>query len=178
MSHEVVQGLPTLPRDQWAHHHNFPEHVLLLGSHQNFRRINEYLVERVADGSDLVSIELTYRRWIAAMRSHEAYEERKLYPYLARRFGVPMSAGEIAEAVRGHEALHDAYDAVIDAFGASDRTRIEQALRAHAKVLDAHLDQEEEMVIPALLELSSEEFWEYYAGSLPELLRKLEARGL
>ncbi len=173
----ITNGLPQLPREEWATHPHFPAHVLLLGSHENFRDINAHLVTECERGAPLPMLEFHYRRWIAAMRSHEAYEERKLYPFLARRFGVSSESGPIAESERGHVALHAAHDEVVAAFSSGARPRVLTALRSHAAVLNAHLEQEEEMVIPALLALSPQEFREYYNAPLSLLLRQLEARG-
>lgn len=144
---------PTLDRNLWRDHPNYPSQVLLLGSHANFRRINTYLIDQVRGGSDLYLAGSLYRQWIRAMRSHEAYEEHKLYPYLARRWGADMTAAEA-----GHQELHTAYDAVIAAFEDEDREQAVAALSHHNDVLTAHLALEEELVIPLLLALSPEEF--------------------
>jgi len=153
---------PRIPRSEWASHDNFPEHVLLLGSHTNFRRISRHLVDRAAQAGDLFQIRSLFRRWIAAMRSHESYEEHKLYPYLSERWSQPFEA-----AKQGHAELHDKYDDVLSALSdaqdvADDGVR--RALEAHDRVLVDHLRLEEDMVIPLLLELSREEFRRYSYG--------------
>lgn len=97
--------------------------------------------------------------WKRGMSGHEAYEERKLYPYLSRRWGVSFEAAE-----EGHEqlAVHDrAVRAALDS-----GEGLAAALRGHHEVLIGHLALEEEMVIPLLLALTPEEF-EAYSNSWP-----------
>ena len=173
---------PMLPRDAWSAHPNFPAHVLLMGSHANFRRYSLALIEALRRGAlEVDVVELGYTRWISAMRSHEAYEERKLYPYLGRRFGWSFD-----EAREGHEALHAAHDAVRSAFAAlragavadaPGRDALIAALQVHHDVLDAHLDLEEDHVIPLLLALSREEFETYLESSIATLMRQLDEAG-
>ncbi|MGB8330970.1 MAG: hypothetical protein WCE62_12680 [Polyangiales bacterium] len=52
----------------------------------------------------------SFDRWIAAMRSHEAYEARKLYPYVEYRWQVSLD-----EARTGHDELHARADEVTEA---------------------------------------------------------------
>jgi len=107
------------------------------------------------------------------MRSHEHYEEAKLFPYLSRRCGQSFDAAEA-----GHQALHDAHDDVIAAF--EDEIRIEAvaALEKHDRVLREHLDLEETLVIPLLLAMPREEFVAYSRKSPHELMRALDDMGL
>lgn len=111
------------------------------------------------------------------MRSHEGYEEHKLYPFLERRWNVSFKAAEA-----GHHELHDRYDKVIEAFtrlriSTDDAERegeeqtLIQALQNHDRVLRQHLELEEDLVIPLLLELSPEEFELYCNSSISTLLR-------
>ena len=149
--------LPDIPREQWHQHPNFPNQVLLLGSHRNFRSISSILVQGAQAGESVPVLRSLYERWIGAMRSHEAYEERKLYPYLSQRWGVSF-----APSTKGHEELHDAHDAVIEAFDSG--IGVIDALQRHDRVLREHLEIEEDQVIPLLLELTAEEFTSYYHG--------------
>lgn len=171
---------PLLKRAEWPSHPRFPAQALLLGSHASFREVSEVLVEEAAGGGFVGPIERLYRRWISAMRSHEAYEEGKLYPFLERRWHASLAPAE-----QGHRALHAAHDAVlaaIEAAGERDEPHADEtlhaALRAHDAVLRAHLDVEEELVIPMLLELSPDEFAEYYAEPIHVLLQRLDARAM
>ena len=130
---------------------------------------------------EFVGLHSLFDRWIAAMRSHEAYEERKLYPYLEYRWGVSLD-----EARAGHDELHAHADEVVDAFRSLARpadtadpadapevpsdNQVLRALEAHHRALDAHLNLEEEAVVPLLLTLSPEEFDRYYRSPLSLLI--------
>ena len=175
----MSQHAPALSRPDWTSHPHWPEQVLLLGSHENFRRISAYLITAAGGGegkrSNLTAIASLYLRWITGMRSHESYEEHKLYPYLARRWGTDFAGAEA-----GHVALHTAHAAVVEAIAeAAEQGEITPALvaalRAHDQALDVHLELEEELVIPGLLALSPAEFHRYTMLSLPSLLAELDA---
>ena len=162
----------------WQAHPRFPSQALLLGSHENFRNVSATLVDEAASGGFVRPIGSLYRRWIGAMRSHEAYEEGKLYPYLERRWKTSLEAAEA-----GHHALHLAHDDVLATLAeaqAEDEQRageaLHEALRRHDEVLRNHLELEENLVIPLLLELSPDEFAEYCDESLHELMHRLDQR--
>jgi hypothetical protein len=142
---------PLIPRAEWSQHPNFPTQALLLGSHANFRAISEHLMQSARQRAPIAPISSLYRRWKAAIEGHEAYEERKLYPYLERRWGVSF-----ADAVAGHELLHARDREVRDALRTG--VGVAETLAAHHTVLVEHLDLEETLVIPLLLELSPAEF--------------------
>ena len=175
----LTAKLPKIPREEWVSHPRFRTQTLLLGSHSNFRRVSRHLVDS-ASREEFVGLHSLFDRWIAAMRSHEAYEERKLYPYLEYRWGVSLD-----EARAGHEELHARADDVVEAFRSlarpagvveSDEATTENpvlaALEAHDRTLDAHLNIEEEAVIPLLLALSPEEFDRYYRSPLSMLITR------
>lgn len=168
-----------ITRDEWRLHPRFPAQVLLLGSHENFRRVSKYLLQEAKAGRPHAPLESLFRRWISAMRGHEAYEEHKLYPFLARRWDVSFK-----DAEAGHVELHERYDAVLEAFARAratsdevsddERAGVVRALEAHDRVLHAHLELEEDLVVPLLLELSPEEFEFYCNSSIATLLRAYE----
>jgi len=172
----AAAALPQIPRENWQAHPRFRTQALLLGSHANFRRVSRFLIDQAAL-EQFVGLHSLFDRWIAAMRSHEAYEERKLYPYLEYRWGVSLE-----EARGGHAELHTRADEVVDAFRTlahpadpSDSNEnpadnpVLYALQAHDRTLGAHLDVEEEAVIPLLLALDPEEFDRYYRSPISML---------
>ncbi len=165
--------IPSVPRHAWSDHPHWPRQTLLLGSHANFRRISTQLVDHARRGEQLSWIASVYPQWIAAMRSHEGYEEYKLYPYLERRWGMSLTSAE-----RGHQRLHACDEAVRSALATLRREGVSitlhAALQEHDRVLREHLDHEEELVIPGLLELTPPEFDDYCALRLPELMRRLD----
>ena len=173
----VAVAVPNIPREDWTAHPRFRTQALLVGSHANFRRVSRYLVDQAAR-EEFVGLHSLFDRWIAAMRSHEAYEERKLYPYLEYRWQVSLD-----EARTGHGELHARADEVAEAFrslarpadpAASTETSTDNpvlhALQAHDRTLDDHLDVEEEAVVPLLLALDPEEFDRYYRSPLSMLI--------
>jgi hypothetical protein len=170
----VAVAVPSIPREDWTAHPRFRTQALLLGSHSNFRRVSRYLVDQAAR-EEFVGLHSLFDRWIAAMRSHEAYEERKLYPYLEYRWRVSLD-----EARTGHSELHARADEVAEAFRSlarpADSTEsstdnpVLRALQAHDRTLDDHLDVEEEAVVPLLLALDPEEFNRYYRSPLSMLI--------
>lgn len=164
---------PTLSRETWSSHPHWPNQVLLLGSHENFRDISAFLVkqaELAGQGWGWGAIEHLLRRWVGAMRSHESYEEHKLYPYLEHRWGLDFAPCQL-----GHVALHGAYDAAISVLREGEDqpdawSSLARALERHDEVLNAHLDIEEDVVIPALLGMEPAEFERYTALPLDRLL--------
>ena len=162
---------PQLSRQRWERHPNYPRQTLLLGSHDSFLAINDRLIEQAGRVQEVDALEPRYRYWIHAMRSHERYEEQKLYPYLEHRFGDSFEPSRA-----GHDALHEKHAAVLAAFRAvtaeagDAREQVATALREHRATLFEHLQLEERAVIPRLLQLSSEEFERYYALPLSLLL--------
>ncbi len=153
--------LEPVARERWADHPRFPDQALLLGSHENFRRISKVLVAgiSVAVRDDL------FHRWQAAMRSHEHYEEHKLYPFLRHRFGV-----KTAKLEAGHGALHAIEVELRRASAERDGASWATSMAQYDAVLHEHLRDEEDLVIPCLLALESSEFSAYYHGSMPSLL--------
>ncbi len=153
-----------LSRANWERHDNYPEHVLLLGSHRSFRDLSSQLVRRAMDGAGPSVLLPTFSWWKSGMRSHEGYEEHKLYPYLLHRWGL-----DCTHLTEGHEALAtcdaEVRVAVGEAFAA--------ALVNHDAVLNEHLDAEEELVLPALLALTRSEFIDYCDNPLSWLLRRV-----
>jgi hypothetical protein len=104
------------------------------------------------------------------MKSHEGYEEGKLYPYLSAKYGVSLAILELH-----HKSLGLAEDRVYDAERAGDALQFAHALKKHDEVLVPHLHQEEDLVIPLLLALTPREFERYSNGHLAGLLRELAA---
>ena len=153
-----------LPRHDWADHPHYPQQLLLVRSHEHFRHISATLLDHAERGGDIAGILAVFERWKAGMRSHEHYEEHKLYPYLAHRFDLnPTSMEEgHAELAEEDQRIRAAQNKPSDVFAA--------LLRRHHEVLLEHLDHEESRVIPALLALSPSEFDDYCNRSLGWLL--------
>lgn len=152
--------VPDIPRGTWTQQASFPSQVLLLGSHENFRRISCHLVEesqkRAAQGADIgdsLDLLFLFRRWKSAMKNHEGYEEGKLYPYLERTFELTTDSLRA-----GHNALGAADVRVVDAYERGTLSDVAVAFAQHEEILLPHLLLEEDLVIPCLLSLSPAEF--------------------
>ncbi len=155
--------IPALDRSQWTAHPRWPAQTLLLESHQSFRGWSRWIGDRVrvvGTGDPrrrarwLARLEDDFGWWTRGMRSHERYEESKLYPFLAAEWGATFE-----ELEAGHRALGRAREAVGAGFVVARAERVggydelTAALGEHGQVLLAHLDAEELRVIPMLLEL-------------------------
>ncbi|MEM1414592.1 MAG: hemerythrin domain-containing protein [Myxococcota bacterium] len=174
-SHERGRAL----RATFEAHPNYPEQTLLLRSHDGFRDVSRELIARAEEREDgwRAYVELVFRLWHRGMAGHEAYEEHKLYPYLARRFGLSLEV-----LAHDHERLHGERDAVLEALEEAHRAdsaeaddAVLSALRTYHATLDAHLDREEAMVIPPLLAMEPEEFERYTSQPIGRLLDALPA---
>jgi Hemerythrin HHE cation binding domain len=174
--------VPALAREDWATHPRFPAQTLLLDAHESFRKRAVWIRERVQaiDPSRPAGVLHRRRRWrlhmaddfawwMKGMRGHERYEERRLYPFLARRYGVSFAALEQA-----HRMLHEYEQAVTDGFaalapGAADEAErhaaLMAALCAYEDVLRVHLATEEDLIIPMLLALEPSEFDAFRSGA-------------
>ena len=199
-------SIPQLARDEWSKHPRFPAQALLLGSHDAFRRHSDWIITRVASLDPLDSDQYRRRQrwllrmstefewWMSGMRGHERYEETKLYPYLAHRYGASFARLE-----QGHHELsvhkeiirrafrisldpcpddpspqRKASPAVMSTRAQADAALLE-ALHTHRVVLLDHLRDEEDFVIPMLLAMSPTEFEYFYQTSPPELKRRMES---
>lgn len=147
--------VPEIPRDQWALHPNFPTNSGLLRAHDSFRDISAYLVEksREANTIEIAQLMFLFLRWKGAMKNHEAYEEGRLYPFLAERHGVSFDNLE-----RQHERLGQLERKVVQAWGEHNAGAVAGALEEHDQILVHHLAEEEDMVIPMVLALSPETY--------------------
>jgi hypothetical protein len=102
------------------------------------------------------------------MKSHESYEENKLYPYLVAKYGVKMAILELH-----HRKLGLAEERVYAADREGNALKFAHTLKKHDEILIPHLAQEEDMVIPLLLALEPREFENYSNGNIASLLRGL-----
>jgi hypothetical protein len=149
-------GRPLFGREQWRDHPRYPAQLLLVRSHAGFRAVSRHLVELAgAHERWAADCRALFEAWQGSMRAHEGYEELKLYPYLACRYGVTL--GALAE---DHVRMHGLEREVRRALGggAADATA---ALARYDEELVAHLAREEDIVIPMLLELPADEFLRY-----------------
>jgi hemerythrin superfamily protein len=165
---EILPSHLHIQRSEWRTHAHYPRQTLLLRSHDGFRSTSQALMEACLRGVQAARIRAYFGAWKGAMHSHEGYEEHKLYPFLEARWGVSMDL-----ARQGHEALSSCEDAV---FSAEEGSLLE-ALREHDRVLGDHLELEEDLVIPALLQLEPEEFDALTRFDIGTLLARFKRNG-
>jgi hypothetical protein len=171
-------ALPQIPRAEWEAHKNFRTQTLLLGSHANFREVSAFLIKQSEEnlkndpgGAPSLSLLHLFERWKRAMKSHERYEERKLYPFLVERFGLKPEELEQEHATLGKAdaRVRHAFEQPNDFWESNDERNAGavEALRAlmhHDQILRDHLEHEEDLVIPCLLTLSADEFARFSWG--------------
>ncbi|KAI9342641.1 hypothetical protein BDR26DRAFT_894633 [Obelidium mucronatum] len=197
----LIAALPKhlqIPRELWASHKNYTNNILLIQGHKRFRKASADILEgirsldhdsfKTQSGDSPRSLLSHFRSWHTSMGSHEAYEESKLYPFLCRRWDV-----DTRYLKQEHQEMHEKRDLVLAAFHrylnfenspqqyGSDSliaagTLLESAMADYDSFLRLHLAEEEEFVVPMLLELSREEFQEYYDTRATELFRKMDVR--
>lgn len=172
---------PLLAREDWPAHPRFPQQTLLLDSHASFRKRAVWILDRVVAIEPNGTAALHRRQrwcqrmaddfawWMKGMRGHERYEERRLYPFLAGRYGYSFAALEAA-----HRGLHERERAVMEAFAALVAGAVDEALRhadlvtalrAYEAALHVHLAAEEDVIIPMLLALEPSEFTAFRSGA-------------
>lgn len=149
--------LPRIPRETWTTHPRYPGQTLLLRSHASFRDVSRWLADESARASPQhARLRGVFLSLIRAMRGHEHYEEHKLYPYLESVYDVDL------KALRDeHAELHE-HEARVRSALESTSPALHALTEAYAIALDEHLQDEESLVIPMLLELTPDAFQRYY----------------
>lgn len=166
----LLPATPRFDRDAWTRHPHFPDQLLLLGSHASFVRISDSLIARArrlaAEPTAAWRDDTLYlfSWWQAGMKSHERYEEHKLYPYLSNRYCVSL-----ADLVAEHAELDERRPAVQAAIAGASAASIRAALSGFGETLVRHLRAEEDVVIPMLLDLDAGEFRRYLGAGANEL---------
>lgn len=147
--------VPDIPRSSWAAHPNYPTNSGLIRAHDSFRDISAFLVEKArgAGTIEIAQLMFLFLRWKGAMKNHEAYEEGKLYPFLADRHGVSFNVLE-----QQHKRLGEKERKAVNAWGAGEPSAVADALEEHDQILVHHLAEEEDMVIPMILSLTPEQY--------------------
>ncbi len=129
---------------------------MLLGIHDQFRKASAYLVEQ----RELHAIAHVFLPLARTLHHHHHAEEAMLFPLVEKRTGV---APERLQS--DHEELTDAIDAVEAGVMARLGTEaIVPLIQRFHTVLVEHLDREEDLVVPVLLELTPQQAWGLLEG--------------
>jgi len=147
----------------------------LLESHDGFIAAVDQFLERISQvetGLQLNARQVQrfagrlakeFRELQWGMGCHERYEESKLYPFLAQRFGAVCEP--LAEQHESLHALGAECETLLAAAAAElatgsplDLVAAKNLVDDYRQLLTNHLRQEEEIVIPLLLSMSPREF--------------------
>jgi len=126
---------------------------MLLGIHDHFRAAAQRLMEL----EDMLSIARLFVPLAQTLHHHHHAEEEMLFPTIHERTGT---------APDRLQADHDEMTAAITTVERALRSRegIATAVARFCEILVAHLDREEELVIPVLLELDPVTMWAQLRG--------------
>ncbi|WP_254919106.1 hemerythrin domain-containing protein [Oceanicola sp. 22II-s10i] len=174
------QGLPdemqfllrAHPRETWPDHPNFARSVQnWMGAHATFRTLASYVTEDTARFLDKEIDERTYAHTLAKyghilirnLHGHHTWEDRTFFPELG------AAEGRLQRGLDILEADHEALDATLDSFArganrvvqlaqlspvdvAREVPGVEKDAATIAALLDRHLADEEDLVVPIILE--------------------------
>ncbi|MDB4937012.1 MAG: cytosine deaminase [Labilithrix sp.] len=151
-------------RSAWQKHPNAAGPAgTLLAIHDQFRVASQRLSLLLAreGAADLRWVARAFMPLAQTLHHHHHAEEVMLFPLVERRTGVAPE-----RLVSDHEALTTAIAAVEDSLSATgDEDRATAAVATFAEVLVDHLDREEALVIPVLLEMAPAEAWALIHGA-------------
>ena len=157
----VARVIRLAERADWrAHRHIAGPAGTLLAIHGQFRAASERVALLVARESDLGWVGRAFSQLSQTLHHHHHAEEALLFPFMERRTGTAPE-----RLVDDHRELTRAIEAVEVALTThADRARAIDAVSVFAEVLATHLDREESLVIPVLLELSPADGWAMVHG--------------
>lgn len=138
--------------DHWRAHPNASGPALmLLGIHDQFRAAARELMRLVA-ASAFGAGERLFTQLAAVLHHHHHAEEDMLFPLVHRLTGVAPD-----QLQTDHDEMTAAIEAVQHAI--AKREGVADAITRFHDILVPHLDREEQLVIPVLLELPPAELW-------------------
>lgn len=146
----------------WKKHPNLqgPAATLLM-LHEQFRlgsgRLGQLVEQSTAE--NLGRVARAFIPLAETLHHHHHAEEVMLFPLIRRRTGTPPE-----RLVSDHEELTSAIALVEESLAGSDKERAKAAAVTFDDVLVAHLDREESLVVPVLLEMTPDEAWALIEG--------------
>ena len=146
----VVEVLRRSRLAEWTAHPNIGGPAsMLLGIHDQFRRVAEHLLTLEAGARTA----RTFGPLASVLHHHHHAEERMLFPLVEHKTGTAP-----ARLVSDHEELTAAIAAVETSYTKDAVARFERVLRDH-------LAREELLVVPVLLSLRNDEAWAMLEGT-------------
>lgn len=149
---------------RWKRHPNIagPASTLLM-IHAQFRAASERLLLLLSKEPEPRRLGRVFQPLAQTLHHHHHAEEAMLFPMIERMTGVaPL------ELENDHRTLTDAIDDVSRHLADESSAADAQRVAAHFNtVLIEHLDREESLVVPVLLQLSPREAWAVLEGRAP-----------
>jgi DUF438 domain-containing protein len=149
--------------DAWRTHPNAGGPAgMLLEVHDYFRAVSAHLLS-LANGAGEHGIPTLARMFIPlaqTLHHHHHAEEAMLFPLIHRQTGTAPE-----QLVTDHDEMSAAITRVEAALRArTDAEVVKSALASFHAILIAHLDREEGLVVPVLLEMTPNEAWSQIHG--------------
>lgn len=156
----VAKILRMINHRTWRAHTHFagPASTLLM-IHDQFRvaaeRLRFMIEDATSPNADLGWLARVFLPLGQTLHHHHHAEEEMLFPLIGERMGTPPERLE-----QDHVALTAAIDAVSKSLvPGGDREAATSAVSTFHRVLVMHLDREEALVVPVLLEVPPHEAW-------------------
>jgi len=127
---------------------------MMLSIHDQFRAVSQHIVELVAQGSSLATIERAFSQLAAVLHHHHHAEEAMVFPFVERRTGIAPE-----QLQTDHDEMTAAIANVESRLEARETERVGAAIGRFHEILVTHLDREEDLVIPVFLALTPAEVW-------------------
>ena len=161
MTVEKAHARPAHDRAAWDRHPNIGGPAsTLLAIHDQFREASRRIASVVNRQSpDVEWARRAFRPLAITLHHHHHAEEAMLFPMVLARTGTAPE-----QLVRDHQALMDAIAAVEAALSDGDAIEARATIASFDAILVEHLDREEALVIPVLLEMTAHEAWSLLHG--------------
>lgn len=127
--------------------------AMMLAIHDQFRAVSHRLVQLVAQGQGGGAIGRVFSPLAQVLHHHHHAEEAMVFPLVHRRTGVAPE-----QLQTDHDEMTAAIETVESAL--RDGARVAESITKFHEILITHLDREEELVIPILLQLPPEQMWD------------------
>jgi DUF438 domain-containing protein len=149
--------------DAWRTHPNIHGPAgMLLEIHGQFRAVSARLLA-LADRAGVIGLAMLARMFgplAQTLHHHHHAEEAVLFPLIHRQTGKAPE-----QLITDHDEMTAAITLVEAALRArADAETVKSAIASFHVILTAHLDREEALVVPVLLEMTPDEAWSQIHG--------------
>jgi len=150
----------THDRERWERHPNIHGLAgMLLSIHDGFRSAAKRIREQLSGDEALTHIRRGFQPLASTLHHHHRIEEAVLFPMVARTTGQAPT-----ELVDEHLVLMHAITRVEQSLLEEDRSLVQQAVAEFDARLRDHLEREETLMIPFLLETNQSELFQLLYG--------------